>query len=132
MGRPTKLTKEVQAELVKMLRAGSYVETACACIGIDKRSFYDWCKKGHAEKKGKHRDFLNAVREATGKAQLEASTEMRLFAKKNWKALAWFMSRRWPDQWAQRDNNAEPPLEEAEDDMALNYSLDGDDSTGDK
>jgi transposase len=45
-GRPSKLTPELQAEIILLLKAGNFVETACNNVGINKSTFYDWIKKG--------------------------------------------------------------------------------------
>ena len=45
-GRPTKLTPELREEIVELLKAGNYIKTACAVVGINKTTFYQWLKKG--------------------------------------------------------------------------------------
>lgn len=45
MGRPSKLTPERQDEIVELLKAGNYVETACALVGVGRSTFYDWMEK---------------------------------------------------------------------------------------
>ena len=42
----TKLTPELQERILLHLRVGAYVETAAACAGIHKDTFYEWMKKG--------------------------------------------------------------------------------------
>ena len=48
-GRPTKLTKELTEEVAKYLRAGNYIETTAALVGINRDSIYEWLKRGAAE-----------------------------------------------------------------------------------
>ncbi|MDP3065449.1 MAG: IS630 transposase-related protein [Methanobacteriaceae archaeon] len=45
MGRPTKLTQEIQDEIVEYLKTGNYVETACQLAGIATSTYYEWLKK---------------------------------------------------------------------------------------
>ena len=49
MARPTKLTGEVQDRLVMAIRAGNYLETACAYAGIDYSTYRRWFKRGMDE-----------------------------------------------------------------------------------
>ena len=49
-GRPEKLTPKLQDDIVKVIRSGNYIETACAFVGINKTTFYDWLKRGAREK----------------------------------------------------------------------------------
>ena len=50
MCRPTKLTLELQESIVNLIAEGNYQETAAACSGIDESTFYNWMKRGKAEK----------------------------------------------------------------------------------
>jgi hypothetical protein len=46
MGRPSKLTPELQARMIKMLRAGVHQETACKVAGLALSTYDDWLKRG--------------------------------------------------------------------------------------
>ena len=45
-GPTCKLTPELRAKLMALLRAGNYVETAAACCGISKQTLYNWLREG--------------------------------------------------------------------------------------
>jgi IS30 family transposase len=45
-GRPSKLTPELQAEIILLIKMGNFVEVVCETVGINKSTFYDWIKKG--------------------------------------------------------------------------------------
>lgn len=43
------LTPELMDRLCSLLRVGAYVEQACAQVGIEKSSFYNWMRRGARE-----------------------------------------------------------------------------------
>ena len=61
MGRPSKLTPEVQERICQAIRAGNYYEAACAYAGIHYSTFRKWMQKGETAKSGKFREFFEAV-----------------------------------------------------------------------
>lgn len=111
-GRPTKLTPKLHDEFIKHLLVGNYIETACALCRVNKRSVYDWLKKGNDQKRGKYRNFLNAVREAQAKSE---SRGLMLIEKAagggQWQAAAWRLERKFPKRWGRpgsREGKASP------------------------
>ena len=49
MGRPTKLTDELKADILKFIEGGSFVEDACILAGVHKSQFYRWKKRAEDE-----------------------------------------------------------------------------------
>jgi len=105
-GRPSKLTPELQAEIVKLLSEGNFVETVCDYVGLSKNTFYDWVRRGE---RGWQSDiepvnfveFSDAIKKAM--AEVEKSTLIELRAGPlNWQAKAWWLERRHPDKWGNR------------------------------
>ena len=96
-GRPCKLTKELQDTLVKSLRIGLYVETACDLAGISRECFYNWVKEGESFKSGKHRRFSDAIK----KAQAEAETRWiaHVVQDDSWTSKAWLLERKHRNRW---------------------------------
>lgn len=116
-GRPTKLTKELQAEIVKYLKVGNYVEVAASIVGIHKDSLYEWLKRGAREKarrkkgekpnyaESKYVSFSDAVKSAQGKAEAINLGFIHAAARKGqWQAAAWHLERMFPAKWGRRDN----------------------------
>src|SRR5690242_1609460 len=68
-GRPPKLTPDMQSRLLALLRAGNYVETAAACCGISKDSFYRWLKAGARTKGGPLKEFHDAIEKALAESE---------------------------------------------------------------
>ena len=116
-GRPNKLTKEIEEELVRVIRSGNYIETACAYVGINKTTFYDWMKKGarekdRVEKEPKARvrkemkpfvELSNAIEKALAHAEIRDVAIIGKSAETNWQAAAWRLERKFPDKWGRKD-----------------------------
>lgn len=103
VGRPTKLTPELQEKILTAIRAGNYVETAAAHCGINKVTLYDWMKRGAAEESGIYREFSNAIEKAWADAEVRDVALLAKAAQENWQAIAWRLERRHPDRWARRE-----------------------------
>ena len=109
-GRPlgsTIWTQEIEDTICKLLRAGSYVETAVEMGGISKVTFYSWCKQA------KHGDpvyvgFLNAVKRAVAEGETRDLLRIDAAGVDNWQAIAWKMERRMPHKWGRRDRETVP------------------------
>lgn len=98
-GRPTKLTQEIADEIIKLIEAGNYVETAAGCCGIQKSTLYRWLRRGARAKSGLHRLFCDAVKKADGRAEAAGVVRIRQAGKQAWQADAWFLERRFRDRW---------------------------------
>ena len=64
-GRPSKLTPELQEQILTAIREGgcTYAD-ACLKAGISKSTFQLWKKKGQEQKRGHYLDFLDELKEA--------------------------------------------------------------------
>lgn len=116
VGRLTKLTPKVQEDIVTVLRAGNYFETASAYAGISKSTFYNWLKRGErelqrVEKDARYRvrqeeeiyvDFVCAVKEAVAEAEVRDVLTIGKASDKNWQASAWRLERRYPEKWGRK------------------------------
>jgi len=80
------------ARIAEALTAGSTIGQACAYVGIDDSTYYQWIR--HAEKRGGiYRDLRDAVKQsiaAGGMAGLKAIADV---AQDNWQAAAWQVER---------------------------------------
>lgn len=102
MGRPLKLTDDLQARIVAFLGAGAYVETAAAAAGVSKQTLYTWLRRG-ADGKRPFSGFLDAIERAQGEADIRDLKTIREAAQAGvWQAAAWRLERRHPDQWGRR------------------------------
>ncbi len=127
-GRPTLLSDEKIALLLKAISMFAPVETACRFAGINKELFYRWLKTGAKHRKEKrdtkYSRFSDAIEKAMGQVELNClaviidaaqgakpvtTTDKR--GKKvvldpgrrpEWTAVAWLLERRHPQSYARR------------------------------
>jgi transposase-like protein len=103
-GRPTKFSDEIAQKIITLVRAGNYMETAAATAGITKQTLYDWLKQGANQKRGKFKDFSDAVMRAVGEAEaIDISTIGKAAQNGDWRAAAWRAERRNPKRWGRKD-----------------------------
>jgi len=76
MGRRTKLTPEVQASIVKLIRAGAFDYQASLASGIDASTFYRWMKAGE-DADSVYRPFCTEVQQARAEARTAAEIQVR-------------------------------------------------------
>jgi transposase len=128
-GRISRLTPELQAEIVRRVAAGNYPAVAAVSAGISASTFYAWMARGKKERSGPFRDFLRAVRKAESDAEVQniaiirqvmkggavterktitrkdGSTEtVEKFARADWAAAMTHAERRWPDRWGKKES----------------------------
>jgi hypothetical protein len=120
IGRPSKLTKKIQDEIVATILRGAYIETAAAVAGINKTTFYDWLKRGRQvintleqAAEGQQPDisahdidcakFANAIEKASAASEL-ADVELVTSAAEsgNWQASAWKLERKHHQRWGRK------------------------------
>jgi hypothetical protein len=111
-GRPTKLTQELQSQIVAAIQHGCYVETAAQMVGVAKQTFYDWLKKGAraADTKGKltaaerrHLEFSDAVKRAMAQSEFRDIHVIDQAAQQGqWQAAAWKLERKHHARWGRK------------------------------
>lgn len=117
-GRPTKLTPELQSEIVQAIKAGNYMETAAAYAGLAKSTFLDWMRRGRRERErlqanarakpmkteAPYLAFSDAITKALATAEVDAVTRITDQGKQNWQALAWRLERMMPEKYGRREH----------------------------
>ena len=99
-GRPSKLDADVKKQLVDAISAGNYIEVACEHAGITKRTFYTWLEKGEIARSGEYREFYLEIQEAQANLEVALVAQWMQNVKKDWRAAAEMLSRRFPDRWS--------------------------------
>lgn len=77
MPRPTKLTPDIQRDIVAALSSGATIQKTCEFIGIHKSTFYDWLERGRRAKSGIYSDFSDAITRAQSSAHVRAAAVLR-------------------------------------------------------
>ena len=87
----TKYTEDKVLQITTLLKAGATIKMACKIAGISRQTFYNWMRK--------HRDFELKVNQAIVESEMMALNLILSHAERDWKAAAWFLERRFPDEW---------------------------------
>jgi transposase len=113
-GRPTKLTPELQDDLVVLLAAGSPVGLAARTVGVSRRSVVRWLRgRGLRERVDQAR--------SDGREHTDAVTEARLVtliartASTDWTAASWLLERQFPERWSRDHAPIADEFDEADD-----------------
>ena len=104
-GRPTKFTDKVKEDIIRSLKAGSYVEPACVAAGIDYSTFRQWMNRGEGThqtlaKTQEYSDFYESVTRAIAEGEVNLVKQIKVASAKDWRAAAWALERRHSDRWA--------------------------------
>jgi hypothetical protein len=92
----------LQEKILLHLRLGAYVETAAACSGIHKDTFYEWMKKGARGQKP-YAAFAEAVHKAIAESESRDLATILKASTKYWVAAAWRLERRFPEKYGRFD-----------------------------
>lgn len=98
MGRPTKLTPEVQERILRAIRLGATREVAARAAGVDERTFYRWLQRGEAAKSGQYCQFRQAMARAESEGEI---THLEAIAADGGAGSKWILSRRHPERWTE-------------------------------
>jgi hypothetical protein len=112
MGRPTKLTKELQVKIVEAIEAGNYQEVAAQSVGICRTTYFDWMKKGKEQKTGIYVDFSDAIQKARASAEMSCVSIIQAASHDSWQAAAWWLERTSPDRWGRTQREVERRIAE--------------------
>lgn len=103
MGRPTKLTQDIQDKIVDAILAGNYQDAASRYVGIDPATFYRWMQKGDGAD-DQYGEFREAVENAKAAAEVENVAIIRMAARDGtWQAAAWWLERTRPQKFGRKE-----------------------------
>lgn len=93
-GRPTKYTEDKADAIVAAVRAGATLRLAAASAGISLDTLARWRKRFAA--------FADRLTEAEGKAAVRPLALIAEAAKRDWRAAAWLLERRFPEEYGRQ------------------------------
>jgi len=123
MARKSKLTPELQAEMVQLFSTGVTIKTACDYVGISQQTYNNWMRKGEGAKSGACFDFFHGIKKAQAIPLTESIAIVRKAARPlfkdvydeqgqvigrelvnggSWQAAAWILERKDPKNYARR------------------------------
>ena len=91
MGRPSKYTEALAQQIFEYIRDGLTQEDAACLAGISDSTFHRW--------KHENEDFREAIKKAWIANKHEHIKVVRA-REKNWQASAWWLERRFQDEFA--------------------------------
>ena len=103
MGRPTKLTPEVQAIIVEAIEKGNDKTVAARLAGIGESTFYAWMERGEQAKSGVFLEFREAVKKAEAEAEQHFVGVIKAASADTWTAAAWWLERKYPERWGRKE-----------------------------
>ena len=92
MTRNTKYTPETTKRILDSIRAGARLRIAAQAAGISESTFFNW--------KNQHPDFADAIEQAQAESCVFYLGIIQEAAKTTWQAAAWFLERRFPEDFA--------------------------------
>lgn len=93
-GRKSKLTAKVKQIFKEKLELGMTYKDVCAIAGVSFETFNTWRKK--------YPEFSDLVEGAEAKCAEVALKSVRVGQLKDWRAGAWWLERRRPDEYKER------------------------------
>lgn len=104
MGRPSKLTSRAMRLVVSAVARGNTRKVAAEAAGISEPTLYRWLALGAEEGATKaYREFREAIAKAEAGAVMAAVGVVRHAGRTSWQAMAWWLERRYPDEWGRKD-----------------------------
>lgn len=101
IGRPSKLTPEVQRRVLGALRLGLSRSAAAGVGGIAPRTLRDWLTRGERGE-APFDELLEAVETSEGQAQARLTGGLVKAAAGDPKVAQWLLERRFPEDWGRR------------------------------
>lgn len=94
-GRRTKRTPEVLETITNVIKVGGTQVDACRSAGISEQTFARW--------KRDHVDFVNAIQKAETECRIRKIARIDKAGREGtWQADAWFLERKYPDEFGQK------------------------------
>lgn len=104
MPRKSKLTRELIEQAAKLIEEGNYQSHVAQALGIHEDTWYRWMREGAQTKNGLKRRFYEAVKKAEARAIARNVALIQKAAQEgNWQAAAWWLERKFPDEWGKKD-----------------------------
>jgi transposase len=101
-GRHSKLTAGVQEIFVETIARGGTQKAAAAMAGVGRETLRIWMQRGRAGEEP-YASFEEAIRVADARAQDRRVRIIDEASEEDWRAAAWWLERRHPEDWGRQD-----------------------------
>lgn len=98
VGRPSKLTPELREKLLDALRTGVPRKFACAKVRIHPSTLCEWMVRARRGEQP-YSEFAEDIKQAEAEAVERSVAHITVAAATNWTAAAWFLERRYPQDF---------------------------------
>lgn len=92
-----KLTPELAVEALGLVENGATNADVCSYLGVAETTFYRWLK---IPKTDAERQLCEGLKRAETKRKLWHLQRINRAAENDWKASAWYLERRYPNEYA--------------------------------
>ena len=96
MGRQTKLTPALRKRIAGLLRDGNTLRASANLCGVGARTLHEWMERGQ-QAEPLYAQFFSAVSRA--RDSYKARLLRRIHAANDWRAVAFLLERRFPDEF---------------------------------
>ena len=100
-GRPSSYTPALARALCSSIASGLPIGVACRRHGIARQTLHDWRVQGRAGREP-FAGLVARFQQATAEAESNSVLAVFKAAKRDWRAAAWLLERRWPQRYALR------------------------------
>lgn len=102
-GRPTRYSDALGDRICMWIAGGMPIATSCMQEGIGRATFYDWKARAKVGEEP-FATFFRAVDQALARSEVAVMQSVVAAARENWKAGAWWLERRFPKRYGQRQH----------------------------
>lgn len=102
LGRPGKLTPELQESIVQGIKAGNYAEVSARNSGIAPTTFFRWMQQGE-DRPGLYRKFRESIRNAEAFSEARAVAIVANGMLADPKHAEWYLERKHPNRWGRHE-----------------------------
>ncbi len=101
MGRPTKLTQDFMQRFIANLLRGGSLQAVCGASGISYQTYRNWQKEFQdGTDDNELLEFFEMVTRAESELELAAVQKWQGWFDTDWRAIATFLERRYPQNWS--------------------------------
>jgi len=99
----SKLTPELQNNILQLLKLGVPQKYACEAVGIDETTFCRWIKIGRHKTEGKYYEFYQSVLRSNSEAMAIKLANLEKAAQKgSVNAITWFLEHKYPEEFGNK------------------------------
>jgi hypothetical protein len=118
MARPLIINDTLITRFCSVIRVSGSIQTAIMATGIGRDSYDRWAREVRERRASKAKvKFIRAAEQAEADIKTLREHQLSLHFDKNWKAVAWWLERKYPDEYGRRrrlplpdmDGSAEQP-----------------------